>query len=274
MGYAVRRSVRYVPVIVMLGIVIVPFLWIFVASFRPSSDLIQSNPGFGLGDLSLTNYQNLQQAAQYFTYLTNSVIVSLISTIVSIILALLAAYSVYRTRYPGRRPLYLALIITYVFPGVVLLIPLYQLLGTVGLINNLFSLVIVNVTFTAPFSVWLMRGFFGAIPAGIEEAAAIDGASRMRILLSIVLPLTAPGIAAAAIFSFVWSWTEYMFASAFIVDEGRKTLPVGLGAFIQQYNIDWGLLAAAAVATAIPVIVVFAFIGRYFVEGLTAGAEK
>ena len=274
MGYAVRRSVRYVPVIVMLGIVVVPFLWIFVASFRPSSDLIQRNPGFGLGDLSLTNYQNLQQAAQYFTYLTNSAIVSLISTIVSIILALLAAYSVYRTRYPGRRTLYLTLIITYVFPGVVLLIPLYQLLGTVGLINNLFSLVIVNVTFTAPFSVWLMRGFFGAIPAGIEEAASIDGASRMRILLSIVLPLTAPGIAAAAIFSFVWSWTEYMFASAFIVDEGRKTLPVGLGAFIQQYNIDWGLLAAAAVATAIPVIVIFAFIGRYFVEGLTAGAEK
>jgi multiple sugar transport system permease protein len=274
MAYAVRRGVRYVSVVVILGVVVVPFLWIFLASFRPSSDLIRSNPSFGLGDLSLANYQNLQQAAQYFSYLTNSAIVSLISTIVSIILALLAAYSVYRTRYPGRRPLYLALIITYVFPGVVLLIPLYQLLGKVGLINNLFSLVIVNVTFTAPFSVWLMRGFFGAIPAGIEEAASIDGASRMRILLSIVLPLTAPGIAAAAIFSFVWSWTEYMFASAFIVDEGRKTLPVGLGAFIQQYNIDWGLLAAAAVATALPVIVIFAFIGRYFVEGLTAGAEK
>ena len=274
MGYAVRTSVRYVSVVLILGLVIVPFLWIFVASFRPSSDLIQRNLSFGLGDLSLANYQNLQQAAQYFTYLTNSAIVSLISTILSIILALLAAYSVYRTRYPGRRPLYLALIITYVFPGVVLLIPLYQLLGKVGLINNLFSLIIVNVTFTAPFSVWLMRGFFGAIPAGIEEPASIDGASRMRILLSIVLPLTAPGIAAAAIFSFVWSWTEYMFASAFIVDEARKTLPVGLGAFIQQYNIDWGLLAAAAVATAIPVIVIFAFIGRYFVEGLTAGAEK
>jgi multiple sugar transport system permease protein len=274
MGYALRRSVRYVSVVVILGVVVVPFLWIFLASFRPSSDLIQSNPGFGLGDLSLANYQNLQQAAQYFTYLTNSAIVSLTSTIVSIILALLAAYSVYRTRYPGRRSLYLALIITYVFPGVVLLIPLYQLLGKVGLINNLLSLVIVNVTFTAPFSVWLMRGFFGAIPAGIEEAASIDGASRMRILLSIVLPLTAPGIAAAAIFSFVWSWTEYMFASAFIIDEGRKTLPVGLGAFIQQYNIDWGLLAASAVATALPVIIIFAFIGRYFVEGLTAGAEK
>jgi multiple sugar transport system permease protein len=274
MGYAVRQGLRYAVVVVVLGIVIVPFLWVFLASFRPNSELIQQGIGINFDTLTLDNYRNLQQAAQYFTYLTNSAIVAITSMIVSITLALLAAYSVYRTRYPGRRPLYLALIITYVFPGVVLLIPLYQLMGKVGLINNLLSLVIVNVTFTAPFSVWLMRGFFGAIPAGIEEAAAIDGAGRMRILFFIVLPLTAPGIAAAAIFSFVWSWTEYMFASAFIVDEGKKTLPVGLGAFIQQYNIDWGILTAAAVATAVPVIIVFAFIGRYFVEGLTAGAEK
>jgi multiple sugar transport system permease protein len=274
MGYAVRQGFRYAVVVVVLGIVIVPFLWVFLASFRPNSELIQQGIGINFDTLTLDNYRDLQQAAQYFTYLANSAIVAVSSMVVSITLALLAAYSVYRTRYPGRRPLYLALIITYVFPGVVLLIPLYQLMGKVGLINNLLSLVIVNVTFTAPFSVWLMRGFFGAIPAGIEEAAAIDGAGRMRILFSIVLPLTAPGIAAAAIFSFVWSWTEYMFASAFIVDEGKKTLPVGLGAFIQQYNIDWGILTAAAVATAVPVIVVFAFIGRYFVEGLTAGAEK
>ncbi|MCA1688615.1 MAG: carbohydrate ABC transporter permease [Actinobacteria bacterium] len=236
MAYAVRQGFRYALVVVVLGIVIVPFLWVFLASFRPNSELIQQGIGINLDTLTLDNYRNLQQAAQYFTYLTNSAIVAVTSMIVSITLALLAAYSVYRTMYPGRRPLYLALIITYVFPGVVLLIPLYQLM--------------------------------------IEEAAAIDGAGRMRILFSIVLPLTAPGIAAAAIFSFVWSWTEYMFASAFIVDEGKKTLPVGLGAFIQQYNIDWGILTAAAVATAVPVIVVFAFIGRYFVEGLTAGAEK
>lgn len=274
MGYAVKRSLNYVLVAVILGIVVVPFLWIFLASFRPNSELIQPGIGIDFGSLSLDNYRNLQQAAQYFTYLTNSALVSVFSTVISISLALLAAYSVYRTRYPGRRTLYLALIITYVFPGVVLLIPLYQIMGKLGLINNLLSLIIVNVTFTAPFSVWLMRGFFGSIPRGIEEAAAIDGASRMRILFSIVLPLTAPGIAAAAIFSFVWSWTEYMFASAFIVDDANKTLPVGLGAFIAQYNIDWGILTAAAVATALPVIVIFAFIGRYFIEGLTAGAEK
>lgn len=269
-----KRSLNYVLVAIILGIVVVPFLWILLASFRPNNELIQPGIGIDFGSLSLDNYRNLQQAAQYFTYLTNSALVSVFSSIISICLALLAAYSVYRTRYPGRRILYLALIITYVFPGVVLLIPLYQIMGQIGLINNLLSLVIVNVTFTAPFSVWLMRGFFASIPQGIEEAAAIDGASRLRILFSIILPLTAPGIAAAAIFSFVWSWTEYMFSSAFIVDEANKTLPVGLGAFIAQYNIDWGILTAAAVATALPVIIVFAFIGRYFIEGLTAGADK
>src|SRR5919112_520728 len=174
MGYAVRQGFRYVLVAVDLGI------------------------------LTLANYQNLQQAAQYFTYLTNSAIVAVTSTIVSITLAMLAAYSVYRTRYPGRRALYLALIITYVFPGVVLLIPLYQLMGMVGLIDSLASLVIVNVTFTAPFSVWLMRGFFGAIPAGFAEVAAPYRAGGVRILFFIVFPLTPPGIAAGAIFFFLW----------------------------------------------------------------------
>ena len=153
MGYAARQGLRYVLVALVLGIVVVPFLWIFLASFRPNSELITRTPSFDLGNLTLANYQNLQQAAQYFTYLTNSAIVALTSTILSIVLAMLAAYSVYRTRYPGRRPLYLALIITYVFPGVVLLIPLYQLMGRVGLIDSLASLVIVNVTFTDRFIV-------------------------------------------------------------------------------------------------------------------------
>src|SRR3712207_2772190 len=188
MAYAVRQGFRYALVLVVLGLVIVPFLWVFLASFRPNSELIQQGIGINLDTLTLDNYRNLQQAAQYFTYLTNSAIVAVTSMIISITLALLAAYSVYRTRYPGRRPLYLALIITYVFPGVVLLIPLYQLMGMVGLIDNLLSLVIVNVTFTAPFSVWLMRGFFGAIPAGVQEAAS-NARPRTRWLpFSTVLP--------------------------------------------------------------------------------------
>ncbi len=269
-----RPATKYVLVAVILSVVTLPFLWIFLASFRPNNELIQAVPKFNPETLTLDNYQRLQDAAQYLTYLTNSVIVAAFSMIIAVILALLAAYSVYRHRYPGQRIMYLGLILTYAFPGIVLLIPLYQIFGRLGLINNLASLVIMNVTFAAPFSLWLLRGFFGAIPPNIEEAAAVDGAGRMRILFSIVLPLTAPGVAAIAIFSFIWSWTEYMFASAFIIDEAKMTLPIGLGAFIRQYYVDWGILTAAAVATAVPVLVFFVFVGRYFVSGLTAGAEK
>lgn len=269
-----RKVLLYILVIGILAIVIVPFLWITLASFRPNNELIRARPTFQLDTLTLSNYQNLQQAAKYFTYLKNSVIVAAFSTIISIALAMFAAYSVYRLRYPGRQLIFRLFIVTYVFPGVVLLVPLYQIISAMGLIDSLVSLVIVNVTFAAPFSVWLLRGFFSSIPASIEEAAAIDGAGRTRTLFTIVLPLTAPGLAATAIYTFVFSWTEYMFASAFIIDESQKTLPVGLGAFIAQYYVDWGILSAAAVTTAIPVVVLFAFIGRYFVQGLTAGAEK
>ncbi|MDP9365168.1 MAG: carbohydrate ABC transporter permease [Chloroflexota bacterium] len=274
MPHAVRRAPLYLLVAGILALVGIPFLWILQASFQPNRLLIQPTPRFSPGELGFANYQNLQQAAQYVTYLRNSVVVATLSTFVSLVLALFAAYSVYRVRYPGRRALFRLLIVTYVFPGVLLLIPLYQIFGRLGLIDDLLSLVIVNVTFAAPFCVWLLRGFFGAIPEGIEEAAAIDGAGRLRVLFAIILPLTAPGLAATAIYTFILSWTEYMFASAFIVDETRKTLPVGLGAFIAQYYVDWGILAAAAIATAVPVVVFFAFIGRYFVRGLTAGAGK
>lgn len=274
MSYAIRRVPTYLAVVVILAIVVVPFLWVLLASFRPNSELIQPTFTFDPSHLTGTNYVNLESAAKYFTFLRNSLVVSVFSTLISLILALFAAYSVYRTRYPGRQLMFRLLIITYVFPGVVLLIPLYRIFSTLGLINNLLSLIIINVTFATPFSVWLVRGFFHSIPEAIEEAAAIDGAGRMRTLFSIITPLAAPGLAAAAIYTFVWSWTEYMFASAFILEDTKKTLPVGLGAFIAQYYVDWGILAAVAIATAIPVVILFAFIGRYFVQGLTAGAEK
>ena len=269
-----RVIVRYLLVLGVLGVVVIPFLWIVLGSLRPNSELISPGGQFDVKSVSLDNYDNLGAAADYGTFLRNSLIVAVITTAISVPLAMLAAYSLYRTRYRGRRLLFRLMIITYVFPGVVLLIPLYQLFGRLGLIDNLWSLIIMNVTFSAPFSVWLMRGFFTSIPQGIEEAAALDGAGPLRTLWSIIMPLTAPGLAVAAMYTFVLSWTEYMFASAFIVDDAWKTLPVGLGAFIAQYNIDWGILTAAAVATLAPVVVLFTFLGKYFVEGLTAGAEK
>jgi ABC-type glycerol-3-phosphate transport system permease component len=274
------KALRILVVLVLVGIVVVPFLWIGLSSLRPNVELIDPDAPLHVRKLTLDNYANLNEATSgvglpgYLTFLGNSVIVAVITTAISVPLALLAAYSVYRTRYPARRAMFRLLIVTYVFPGVVLLIPLFQLFAQMGLIDNLWSLIIVNVTFSAPFSVWLMRGFFSSIPRSVEEAAALDGVGRLRTLVGIILPLTAPGVAVAAMYSFIVAWTEYMFASAFILDDSIKTLPIGLGAFIAQYYQDWGILAAAAVATLAPVVLLFAFLGRYFVRGLMTGAER
>jgi multiple sugar transport system permease protein len=135
-------------------------------------------------------------------------------------------------------------------------------------------LVIVNVAFTAPFCTWLLRGFFFAIPKDIDEAAAIDGAGPMRTMFQIVLPLLAPGLATIAVYSFVYSWTEFVFASQLLVGDELKTLPIGLGAIMGQYTVNWGLLMGGTVFTMLPAIIPFLFVGRYFIGGLTAGAVK
>jgi multiple sugar transport system permease protein len=136
------------------------------------------------------------------------------------------------------------------------------------------ALIVINVTFAAPFAVWMLQAFFRTIPQELEEAAALDGASRMKIILRILLPLAAPGVASVAVFAFIMSWTEYMFASVLIISDANRTLPVGLAGIIGQYQIDWGLLLAGATLTTIPVLILFALVGRYFVEGLTAGAVR
>ncbi len=159
-------------------------------------------------------------------------------------------------------------------PSILLLIPLFHVMVQIGLINSLWSLIIANVTFTAPFSVWLVRAFLESLPSELEEAAVLDGAGFWQILTRVVIPMLCPGFATVAIYTFVTVWTEYPFASQLIIDEAKRTLPVGLAGIIGQYQIDWGLLAAGGVFMVLPVVILFAFVGLYFVEGLTAGALK
>lgn len=269
-----RSALRYGVIIGLLLLVSLPFLWVLMGSFRPNVELIDPARAFEIETFTFDNYVRLWQAAAYIVYLRNSLIVALLSTLIAVPLALLAAFSVYRFRYPARKQLYLLMLITFVFPEIVLLIPLFLLFNSIGLIDNLLSLVMMNVTFAAPFSVWLMRGFFGSIPRNVEEAAQLDGAGPLRLLRSIIIPLVAPGVAVAATYTFIISWTEFTFANAFIISGNLTTLPVGLSGFVAQYYVDWGILSAAAISVAAPVVLIFAFVGRYFVQGLTAGAER
>jgi ABC-type glycerol-3-phosphate transport system permease component len=260
--------------LVLLFVVIAPFYYVVTSSFKLPQEIIARVPTLFPTTFTLEHYDKLLRSSSFPTYLVNSLWVAGGTMIICVVLSTLAAYGLYRLRLPGRTFLFRMILVTYAFPGVLLLIPLYGMLSSLKLVDSLLALVIVNVTFTAPFAVWMLQAFFGAIPDELEEAAALDGASRLQTLVRVVLPLAAPGVASVAIFAFITSWTEYMFASVLILSDANRTVPVGLAGIIGQYQVDWGLLLAGATLTMLPVLILFSFVGRHFIEGLTAGAVK
>lgn len=263
-----------ISVIVLLVLVIAPFYWIFISSIKTTQEILSATPSFLPQTFTLQHYDKLLASSNFPRYLVNSVAAAVMTMVITVILSVMASYAIYRLEFPGRRWLVRVILATYIFPGILLLIPLYGMLSQLRLIDSLWALVIINVTFASPFAVWMLQAFFQAIPYEVEEAAALDGASRVMIILKIFLPLTAPGIASIAIYAFISAWTEYMFASVMILSDANRTLPVGLAGIIGQYQVDWGLLLAGATVTTLPVLILFSFVGRSFIEGLTAGATK
>ncbi|HEY42432.1 MAG TPA: carbohydrate ABC transporter permease [Anaerolineae bacterium] len=257
-------------VILVLG----PFYWIITTSFKPTAEIYDPVPTLFPQKWVLDHYKNLIMGTNYLYYLRNSTAVAIVTVVLTLIVSSSAAYALHRPAFPGKALLSRLILLSYMFPGILLLVPLYQMLTKLGLIDKLISLPLVMVAFTCPMSTWLLATFFSFIPREVEESALMDGASRVRVLTQIIIPLLKPGLAAVGIFVFVISWGEYMFASVFINSEVLKTLPVGLAALIDQYRLDWGLLAAGATAITVPVIILFALMGRRFVEGLISGAVK
>ncbi|TSD89247.1 carbohydrate ABC transporter permease [Mycobacterium sp. KBS0706] len=255
-------------------VVLLPFWFVATGSVKAPQEIIARVPTLVPQSFTLRHFDKLLGASDYPRYLGNSLVVGLGSTAITVVLSVLAAYGFYRLRFPGRDLLFRAVLVAYAFPGILILIPLYGMMSQAGLIDTPAALVIVNVTFASPFAIWMMRSFFASIPAELEEAALIDGASRLAILLRIMVPLAAPGIASVAIFAFIASWTEYLFASVLILSDANRTLPVGFAGIIGQYQIDWGLLLAGATLATVPVVLLFGIVGRWFIAGLTAGAVK
>lgn len=258
-------------IVLVIGL---PFWWVISGSIKLPREIIGRVPTMIPQSFTLQHFEKLFQSTDFTGYLVNSIVVALFSTAFTIALALPAAYAFFRMEFPGRAALYRVILLAYAFPSVVVLIPIYGLFARLGLIDTRTSLVIINIAFALPFSIWMMRSFLASVPREIEEAAIIDGAPPRVILLRILTPLIAPGIASVAIFTFIASWTEYLFASVLIVSDARRTIPVGFAGIIGQYQIDWGLLLAGATAAIIPVVILFAFVGRWFVSGLTEGAVK
>jgi multiple sugar transport system permease protein len=251
-----------------------PFWWVLSGSIKIPQEIIARVPTMIPQSFTTQHYERLFSASDYPVYLVNSLIVATSSTVLTLLLALPAAYAFFRLSFPGRAFAYRTILLAYAFPSIVVLIPLFGLFAKVGLVDRLPALILVNVAFALPFAIWMLRSFLAGVPREIEEAAVMDGATAPTVLRRIMIPLIAPGIASVGIYAFVTAWTEYVFASVLILSDARRTLPVGFSGIIGQYQIDWGLLLAGASVAIIPVVVLFAFIGRGFVSGLTEGAVK
>jgi len=226
-------------------------------------------------DFSFANFSAVFTDQPFLLWMLNSAIVAIATTIVGVFMATTAAYAFSRFRFPGRRTGLMSFLVSQMFPGVLMLIPLYIILVQwLGLGSSRIGLVLVYATTAIPFCVWMLKGYFDTIPKELEESALIDGASPRVIFTRIILPLAKPAIAVTALFSFMTAWNEFILAATLMDQETMYTAPVGLRFFVGGFSQQWGYFAAGAIVAAIPVVLLFMYLQRYLVSGLTAGAVK
>lgn len=258
---------------VIVVVVNLPIIAMIGNSLRSTADILAAD-NLGLRALSLDNYRYLSQRTPFWTYFGNSVAIALAGTVLSIVAAAMAGYSLSRYRSKAISGYSRLLLMVQMFPLILTLIPLFVLFRNLQLVNTRTSVVLLYTVVHLPFATWMFKAFFDAIPRELEEAAMVDGASKTHAFLRIVLRLSGPGVAAVTIFSFLFSYNEYLIASIFLRDESLMTIPVGIQMFMQQYATDWGSLMAAATLAMLPTFVFFLFVQRYMVYGAVAGAVK
>jgi multiple sugar transport system permease protein len=254
--------------------VLFPFYWVIVTSFKTTPQISERTSIFWPSPATTGQYVSLIQDTPFLLWFANSVFVAAVSTGISVVFACLAAYALSRLRFTGAGLLTSFLLITYLLPQTLIFIPLYQILTSLGLVNSYGALIATYPTFLLPFATWVMMGYFRSIPVELEEAAMIDGASRLYALWRITLPLAAPALLAVTLFAFTTAWNEFLFAFVFITSESYRTLPIGLLSMVVGDILPWGELMAASLLTAIPVALLYIYAQRFLVDGLTVGGVK
>lgn len=267
----VTRLLLLIPIMIF---VLFPFYWVIITSFKTTTQISQRESIFWPSPATLSQYEQLVFNSPFLMWLGNSLLVAALSTIISVAIAALAAYALTRLKFLGAGLLTTAILITYLLPGTLIFIPLYQTLSDMGLINSYGALLTTYPTFLVPFATWVLIGYFRSIPVELEEAAMIDGASRLYAFIRITLPLAAPALLSVALFAFTNAWNEFLFAFVFITSESLRTLPIGLQSMVVGDILPWGELMAASLLTAIPVAILYMYAQRFLVGGLTVGAVK
>lgn len=254
---------------------IFPVYWMVNTAFKPRPEVMTATPHFVPYHPTMSNFINAVTQENFLVNLRNSVVVVVLTVLASIVLGIFAAAALSRFRFRGRRTIMVVILAVQMLPGTALLIPMFVMFNSLDLLGTYAALVLAYVATVLPFSIWVMRGFFVAIPAEIEEAAYMDGASTWGVLTKVLFPLVAPGVISTGIFAFIAAWNDYLFAYTFMQDQSRYTLPVWLASFTNPHTgTDFGGQMAASVLFSVPVVVFFLIIQRNLVAGMSAGAVK
>jgi multiple sugar transport system permease protein len=266
---SIRSKIIFVVLLItVLAFVLIPFITMISSSLKPNVEQTQLPPKIIPNNPTIEHYQGV------LIYFKNSLIVAFLSAGIGIVIAIFGSYSFARLEYTGRGVIQRGVLMVYMFGGVLLVIPLFQMISKLGLFDTRTSLIITYIVQTLPVSLYMLGNYFRTIPESIEEAAIIDGCSRFEVIYRIVLPLSAPAIVSVFIYAFMIAWNEYLFASVFINSSSLRTLPLGLNQLFYTQHYVWGRMMAASVLTAVPVIILFLSVERFITGGLTFGGVK
>lgn len=266
----------YIPLVLYLFFLLFPFYWMVNTVFKSDREMynLDLNP-FYIHSPTLDNIVHLFTKTIFLKWMANTFFVAILSTLIALGASLLAAYAIQRLRFRTSQPTGVAIFLSYLIPQTILFIPLAHVIFQLKLWDSLWSLVLTYPTFLVPFCTWLLMGYFKSIPKEMEECAMIDGASRIRIFRTIILPLCLPGILSAGIFCFTLSWNEYIYALAFISNTSSKTVPIGLVTELVRGDVyHWGPLMAGALCASVPVALVYSFFVEHYVAGMTGALKE
>lgn len=268
---ALRLLTLHLPMLVIVGFALGPWLWMLLTSLTPQEQLFTTGPS--LVDATTANFERLFRTVGFERNLLDSAIIAGGTVIVGLTLSVTAAYAFSRFRFPGRRLLMLQFLLINMFPIVLLILPLFVLMRSLGILNTHLALIVANATVAIPFAIWMMTSYINAIPPELDEAAMTDGCTRLGALRRVVLPLCAPGIVATGIYIFITAWNEYLYALT-LGGNNVRPITVAIQTLIGEYQVQWGLLTAGGIVGALPATILFLIVQKRLISGLTQGAVK
>ena len=275
-GKIINRVLFWLLILVILGYTIFPFYWAIVTSFKPSGELFDTPVAYWPKTFTLENYQAVLSNPDFLRALRNSAITAVSTVLIALVIGSLAAYALGRLAFRGKTFILYTVLAMSMFPAIAILGSLYQMIVAIGLYNRIPALILSYMTFTLPFTVWVLTNFFRSMPGELEEAAFVDGATPMQTFRMVLLPLAAPGLVTTGLLAFIAAWNEYLFALTFTQDYSARTVPVAIASIggRSQFELPWANLMAASIIVTIPLIILVLIFQRRIIAGLTAGAVK